>query len=668
MISTLGPVVLALGTGLSLVATGLWVMAARGRDGAVAPARWLTALTFLAALAVVVLMEIALVRNDFSVSYVAENSGRAVPLYYRVTGLWSALEGSLLLWLLVLSGYALALARRPPRAHDLHGWAMAVMNSVTVFFFGLALATSSAFSRVDPAPADGPGPNPLLQDHWLMAFHPPLLYLGYVGLTVPFAYAMAALLTGRTDRRWLVPVRRWTLLSWSALTVGIVLGMWWAYAVLGWGGYWAWDPVENASILPWFTATALLHSVLVQERRQILGVWNISLASATFVMVLIGTFITRSGVVASVHAFTQSAIGPALLSYTVAVVLVVVGLLIWRSDRLVPTQRIERVASREAVILVNNVLFVTLTATVLLGTIFPLLREAVGGGPTSVGAPYFNDIVVPIAIVVIALMGIGPLVPWGGGPQRIDTGPLVVPAFVGLAVLAGAALTVAGGVRSAVAYGVAAFAAAAVVTLLARDSARARREGETWAAAVGRVLVRRRRRYGAMVSHLGVVLFILAVTASSTLASTGDATLRQGESLTVSGYTVTLDEVVRERTPRFMEVAARTVVTRDEHEVADLAPQLRFYPTLNEAIGRPAVRTGWTADLYLTVSSVDAEGESAHVRLTVSPMIMWLWISGAVIVAGAALAGWPARPAREEGGRVRRPASSRTVQEGAGHE
>ena len=413
MASHLGLALLAAALGFAVVATVVWALSAR-RAGLTTVARYLTWGAFASAAAVVVVMEWALVGNDFSVRYVAENSAREVPLYFRVTTLWAALEGSLLLWIVVLAGFAAVMAHRvPARAATLHPWAMATISSVLTFFVSLAVAAGGAFAAVSPVPSNGPGPNPLLQDHPLMAVHPPLLYLGYVGSTVPFAYAVAALITGEVGRQWLVVTRSWLLVAWTALTAGVFLGAWWSYEILGWGGYWAWDPVENASILPWFTGTALLHSVMVQQRRSILQAWNLALAAATFVLVLIGTFITRSGVIASVHAFTQSALGPMLLGYIAAVLLAVTALFVWRAGRLGTTERIESTLSREAAFLVNNVLFVALAVTVLFGTTFPLLIEAVSGEQVSVGAPYFNRMAVPLALAIVVLMGIGPVLPWG---------------------------------------------------------------------------------------------------------------------------------------------------------------------------------------------------------------------------------------------------------------
>ncbi len=646
MASYLGFTLLAGALGFALVATVVWALSA-GRPGLVVLARYLTWGAFGSAAAVVLTMEWALVSNDFSVRYVAENSAREVPLYFRVTSLWAALEGSLLLWIVVLAGFAAVMAHRvPARAAVLHPWAMAIASSVLTFFVVLALVAGGAFQAMSPVPSNGPGPNPLLQDHPLMAVHPPLLYIGYVGLTVPFAYAVAALITGEIGRQWLVATRSWLLVAWSALTAGVVLGSWWSYEILGWGGYWAWDPVENASILPWFTATALLHSVMVQQRRSILQAWNLALAAATFVLVLIGTFITRSGVIASVHAFTQSALGPMLLGYIAAVLVAVTALFVWRASRLGTTERIESALSREAAFLVNNVLFVALAVTVLFGTTFPLLIEAVSGEQVSVGAPYFNRMVVPLALAIVVLMGIGPVLPWG----RQDVAAfrrLRLPLGLALGTVAGLGLAGLPRPLTVLTFGVAVFAMGAILVEVvgAVRLSRATRGG-TWPRAFTRAVLAHRRRFGGLLTHAGVVLAAVAVAASSSYAVTSERTLRVGDALEVGGYTATLERVTRERTPRFMQVGAEMALSRDGKDLGAWQPQLRFYPTMSEALGRPSVRSGLTDDAYLTVTAVSADAAQATVRLTVTPLMMWLWVAGATMVAGAALAGWPTRRRR----------------------
>jgi len=387
-----GGVILGVAASLGGVAT-LAVALRQRRLHLIAVGRSYALLALLGAVVAVVAMERALITRDFTVQYVADTGSHKTPALYNVATLWAALEGSLLLWVLVLTGYiALVVHKFRRRLSDpLVGWALLTMLVVSSFFFLLLLFPANPFHTFDPPPGfDGPGPNPLLQNHPLMAFHPPMLYLGIVGFTVPFAFAVAALATGRVGEGWLLETRRWTLFAWGFLTVGIVLGAWWSYEVLNWGGYWGWDPVENAVLLPWLTGTAYLHSVMVQERRGMLRVWNLSLLCATFSLTILGTFLTRSGVLDSVHAFSDSTIGPLLLGFFGLSVLVTVGLIGWRGDRLRAPGRIDSPLSREGAFLANNLLFAAFAFVVLLGTVFPLIVEAMQGDQLSVGEPYFN--------------------------------------------------------------------------------------------------------------------------------------------------------------------------------------------------------------------------------------------------------------------------------------
>ena len=647
MISALGLTALALGLVSSVAATIWWATAARGARTDVW-ARQMTWTALLAAAAACGLLVWALVTHDFSVRYVAENSARAVPLYYTVISLWAALEGSLLLWLLVLGAYTvLAMRIRHPRAETLRPWALSILSANAVFFFGLALFAGNAFEVVSPVPADGPGPNPLLQDHVLMGIHPPLLYLGYVGMTVPFAFAMAALLRGETGRGWLLATRGWTLAAWSFLTAGILLGAWWSYEVLGWGGYWAWDPVENASILPWFTATALLHSVMVQERRATLRVWNLALAASTYLLVLVGTFLTRSGVIASVHAFTQSAIGPLLLAFLGVVAVAVIALFVWRADRLGPDEAIDSPLSREAVFLGNNVVLVGLAVTVLVGTVFPLLAEALDGSRLSVGAPYFNRMAVPLALVLVLLMGVGPLVSWGADRASALGRRLAAPAAVGLATVALLGLGGLDGVWALLTFGLAAFTGATVVQQVTAATLQVR---STTGAGYPRALVwalrRRRRFYGGMLVHLGVVLAAVAIAASSTYGVQGEAALGVGDSFRVGTYTATLEGIEERASDRRTSLVAAVALTRDGQLLDVHEPMLSRYPGATQAIGTPSVETQGDEDAYLTLTSVSEDRTTAGVRLAVNPLVLWLWISGGVMLAGAVVAGWPTRRRR----------------------
>ncbi|PWU43123.1 cytochrome C biogenesis protein CcmF, partial [Micromonospora globispora] len=472
------------------------------------------------------LLEVALLRHDFSIRFVAENGGRHVPLYYTVTSLWSALDGSLLLWLLVLGGYAALLARRryPPR---LHAYAMVVVSTVTLFFFALSRFAANPFREVSPAPADGPGPNPLLQQHPAMGVHPPLLYAGYIGLVVPFAFALAAPLAGREGRGWLRVTRPWTLVAWAALTAGIGLGAWWSYAVLGWGGYWAWDPVENASLLPWLTATAFLHTALGRTAGR--AGWNLTLACASFVLVLLGAFLTRSGAVASVHAFTDSPLGPMLLGFVLLAVVASTVLTGWRSPE-PPRHGSAPVLSRTTAVLVNGMLLVTIAAVVLIGTIFPLLSGPLGGARVAVGPGYYQRTAVPLAIVVLLVMGATPALRPGDRAQAVRR--LLVPGAAALATVAAVGLLSRPGLPALTAFGAAAF----VLTGLAGEAVdRLRRTG------------RGRRGLGlaGLVAHAGIALVAVGVAGSSAYGRDTERTIRTGETLRVADVTARLVGVER---------------------------------------------------------------------------------------------------------------------------
>ncbi len=643
----IGPAGLTLGLLFSSAATVWWGLAARsGPQSRVArQARVATKASLIAALLAVFAMLNALVQHDFAVRYVAENGGRAVPTYYTVISLWAALEGSLLLWLLVLTAVTvIAMVRVHPRAGDLHPWAISVLSGVSAFFFGLALFAGNAFDRVSPVPADGPGPNPLLQDHPLMGIHPPLLYLGYIGLTVPFAYAIAALITGRTGPAWVAVVRGWTLAAWGFLTAGVVMGGWWAYEVLGWGGYWGWDPVENVSILPWLTATALLHSIMVQKRRATLRLWNLTLAIATFLLVLFGTFLTRSGVIESVHAFTQSSIGPVLLGFLLVVLFGSGVLFVWRSDRLRDDDALLATVSRETSFLGNNLLLAGLAFTILLGTVFPLLVETVTGDRLSVGAPYFNRMAVPLALLVVLLMGIGPLLPWGrahAGTLGRRLMPAAAAGLLTVGVLGAGGLR---GVTALITFGLAMFVVVATCTRVALDVDRVRGAGVGALLRVtGRTLVQHRRTYGGLLVHLGFVLAAVSIAASSTYSSSVTQRLAVGDSLSVAGWSATLEGVRSVPSARRDSVVADLRLRRDGRDVGVYQPALSTYPNLAQAVGTPSVRTTWTEDAYLVLVEIDEQQSFATVRLAVNPLVLWLWLSVGVMILGSVVAGWPRR-------------------------
>ncbi|HVV35618.1 MAG TPA: heme lyase CcmF/NrfE family subunit [Acidimicrobiales bacterium] len=577
-------------------------------------------------------MEFALVRHDFSMKFVADNGSRHTPLLYTVAGAWSALEGSILLWVLVLAIYlaALAIRHRSQRDDPIFGWALVVMLVVCTFFFLLLLGPADPFHTIKGAiPTDGPGPNPLLQNHPLMAFHPPILYAGYVGFTVPFAFAVASLITGRVDEGWVLAMRRWTLVAFGLLSVGIILGAWWSYEVLGWGGFWAWDPVENASFLPWLTATAYLHSVLVQERRGMLRVWNLSLVTSTFALTILGTFLTRSGVLDSVHSFTESGIGPMLLGFFAVIVVVVCGLLAWRGDALRSPGMIDSPVSREAAFLMNNLLFAAFAFVVLLGTVFPLIAEAINNDRLTIGRPYFDRMTGPIGLALLFLMAVAPALPWRKASRGVLRDRLMVPAWAGALTLMVLVLFGVHSLAALLAFGLGAFAAAAALRQLALAARAARRAGQPWWRGV------MGRANGGMIVHLGVVIVAVGFAASMSFVQRDEFRLKPGQSARLDGHRITYVGVSRQKHEnRTSEVAN---VRIDGGKI--YRPALSKYPFATQAIGTPSVHTGLFEDVYLTlVTTPSSTTGSAVIGVIVTPLVSWLWAGGLVIGLGTVLA------------------------------
>ncbi|MFM7616363.1 MAG: heme lyase CcmF/NrfE family subunit [Actinomycetes bacterium] len=651
MLATIGVLAVAIGAGASIVGiTALLLGLRRGDERLLATGRRCVVAILLAAVVAVGAMEWALVTHDFSIRYVAENNARSTPLLFTVTGLWAALEGSILLWVLILAGFIALTVRhfRDRAAEPLVVWATVVMLGVALFFFLLVLGPANPFALTPGgAPIDGRGPNPLLQNHPLMAFHPPMLYLGYVGFTVPFAFAMASLITGSTGEGWLADTRRTTLVAWGFLSLGIVLGAWWSYEVLGWGGYWAWDPVENASLLPWLTATAFIHSVMVQERRAMLRVWNLSLVIATFCLTILGTFLTRSGVVNSVHAFSESSIGGWLLAFLALCAGSGLALIAWRGDRLRAPGRIDSALSREAAFLGNNLLFVAFAFVVLLGTVFPLIAEAVQGTQLSVGEPYFDRMTVPLGLAILFLMAVAPVLPWRAASGEVLRRRLLVPAWIGAALFVGTLVFLARSLPTALAFGLGIFAVSAIVQETWRTvRARSRADGVGRGRAAWRTLASNPRRYGGLTVHIGVVCIAVAIAGSNTFASKAEIRLRRDASVTVDGYRFTYEGSRTTRTDQKTTVSADVRIERGGRDLGTYAPSVSTFPNSNQAIGTPSVRTGLTADVYLTlVSSPNARGRIT-LGVSVFPLVVWIWIGGALIGLGTAVALVPARTRR----------------------
>ena len=530
----------------------------------------------------VIVLEAAFLRSDFSVALVADHSSTTTPLGYKLTAMWSSQGGSLLLWAWVLSiasSGVLYLTRH--RHREVVPWATAVLAGLGLFFTVLMLFGANPFDRLDPAPAEGIGLNPLLR-HPAMAIHPPMLYSGYVLWSIPFAFAIGALITRRLDASWMRTTRRFALVAWIFLGVGILLGTRWSYSELGWGGYWGWDAVENASLMPWLIGTAFLHSAMVQEKRGMLRVWNVSLIVATFSLALLGTFLVRSGILESIHAFGASTVGTPLLVLIAVVIVGSAALIVSRLDLLRSERRIESLASRESVFLVNNLLLVGLCVVIFWGTFFPLISEAITGEKSSLGSPWFDRYTAPLAILLVLFTGIGPLLAWrrvsAGSLWKMVRAPLAVAVVATIAV---AALTDALDHPLALAlFAFAFFALAALVAEFYRGAAAQRAlSGGGFLGALGRVVARNRRRYGGYIVHAGFALLLIAVAASSSFQTSEDLRLMPGKSAQVGDYTVTYVRPTQSIDPKEQKLVFGAVldITRDGKQVTTLLPARDYY-------------------------------------------------------------------------------------------
>jgi cytochrome c-type biogenesis protein CcmF len=581
----LGSACLILAIGAALYGAGAALAGTRGdRRWVDSSRRAVYAVAALLTLAVVI-VEAAFLRSDFSFRLVADHSSTTTPTGYKLTAMWSSQGGSLLLWAWVLSlaSSAVLFATRT-RHREIVPWATAVLMGVGTFFCGLMLLggpEANPFARLDPAPVEGAGLTPLLR-HPAMAIHPPMLYSGYVFFTIPFAFAIGALITRRLDASWIRSTRRFALIAWTFLTIGIVLGARWSYSELGWGGYWAWDPVENASLMPWLLGTAFLHSIMVQERRGILKVWNVSLIVATFSLALLGTFMVRSGILDSIHAFGASTVGPPILALIACVVLGSALLIVSRLDDLRAEKRIDSLLSRESIFLVNNLLLVGLCAVIFWGTFFPLISEAITGTRSSVGAPFFNRLATPLAIVLVLFTGIGPLVAWRRmsweGAVRILRLPLLVAAAAAVVLVA---LTTAGDEPLALALFVfAAFALTALVQEFAKGvAARRALSGGSVPGALLAITSRNRRRYGGYIVHAGIGVLLIGVAASSSFQTSRDLFLSPGESARVGDYEVRYIEPTEsvDVGENRLTLGAVLEVTRDGEHFTTLRPSRNYY-------------------------------------------------------------------------------------------
>jgi len=591
---------------------------------------------------------IALASRDFSFTYVSRSTSRELPLGYTLASFWSGQAGSLLLWFLVLTGAgsaAVALNRRLVR--EMLPWTVPILAGVGTFFAFLLVVVATPFAT-QVAPADGAGMTPSLQNPYMLA-HPPLLYLGYVGLTVPFAFAMAALASRRVDERWIVATRRWTLGAWTFLGFGILLGAKWAYEEVGWGGWYAWDPVENAALMPWLVATAFLHSVMVQEKKNMLRVWNVVLVALAFGLSLFGTFLTRSGVINSIHSFTQSSIGPWFLGFIALVAAASTALILRRVPLLRSRTRLESLVSREAAFLYNNLFLVALALTVLWGVIYPLVSEAVRGVAVTVGAPYYDFFAVVFGLPLVLMMGIGPLVAWRRASLKALAASLAWPG--GAALVAGAGLLLGGAGSSLlglVGYTFAVFVLAAIVLEFVRGT-RARRalSGGSWSVALGSLVARNRRRYGGYIVHAAIVLLLVGAVGIGAFGTTREARLGRGETMQVGDYTVRYLGSEQTRGANAVELRAGLAVSRGGDELGVVRAGKNRYLAEQQTSNEVAIRSDWLRgeDLFVIADQFNSDG-SVYLKVLVNPLVNLIWLAGLVFVAGALVTMWP--DAREQ--------------------
>ena len=653
----------------------------KGRPAWVESARLSMLLTFpLLTLTSLVLIYL-LVTGRYEVAFVYNVTSEAMPTYLRITSLWGAQSGSLIFWSWLMAMFTSAVTLRPwKRDREFLPWVIVVSLVTLAFFVGMSIFVENPFERFwftpqgeaqimfPPAnstlitPGDGRGLNPLLR-HPGMIIHPPMLYLGFVSFVIPFAFAVAALVTGRSDDRWIRLTRRWTLVAWLFLSLGLVLGARWAYDVLGWGGYWGWDPVEIAAFMPWLTGTAFLHSVVIQEKRGLFKRWNMVLIILTYSLVIFGTFLTRSGVLSSVHAFAQSAVGPLFFGFIGLTFVITLALLLWRWNELASEGSMHSLLSRESLFLINNLLFMGILAVCFWGVIFPLVSELFTGQKVTVGPPFYERATGPLFAGLLLLMGIAPLSAWGHSTYKTLGKALWKPALASLVVLV---VIIVAGVRSLPALiGFWLVALVAFITLYeyARGTwARHKRTGEILPLALWRLAGRNRRRYGGYLIHLGVILMALGVIGIELFQKETQGTIKPGESLTLEGYSITYKSLAEFDTPDGRNVARAVLdISRNGTPLGELYPRRDFYYASQQPMTIPGVRSTMEDDLYvLLVDWEPFSADGATFKVYHNPLVNWLWFGGLVFILGTMVAAWPDRDPEHSRSReaVRKPATS----------
>ncbi len=573
--------------------------------------------------------------KDFSVLYVAQNSNSQLPLLYRLTALWGAHEGSLMLWLWFLASFTAIAVLVHWKSHPLSmPYVIMTLAGLQFGFLVFILFLSNPFIEVHPAMPDGRDLNPLLQDPGL-AFHPPTLYMGYVAFSVPFAFAIAALARGQSGREWVVTTRRWTLFAWVALTSGILLGGYWAYYELGWGGYWAWDPVENASLMPWLTGTAFLHSIMAQDQRNLFQTWNVFLIITTFGLSLLGTFLVRSGVLTSVHSFAADpGRGAYILGFLIVVSVISYGLLIWRGNRLVGPHKVSNLVSRESALLYNNLMFVAAAVIVLTGTLYPLAIEILTGERVSVAAPYFNKVMAPLMLGIVLLMGLGPLIPWRKSNFAKLRKQFALPAGLAVAIAIIAYFLGATDIIAMLAIGLIGFVfAATMMDIIAAVKANMRVTERSWSRSLSSLAMNNQRRYGGFIVHLGTLVLIIGVVGSAFFKEEATVTLKPGDQVISGPYVLTYKAITPQKGPNYTERMAFFEWKKDDGTTGTLTPSKRHYPVTSTVTTEASILSTMLGDLYVVLGNEHGK-EEVTTRVFWNPLVNWIWIGWLIVLLG----------------------------------
>ncbi len=652
MIPVLGSVCLSFGLGLTLISILLLLFSIWKQDYRYYLAGWRSSVIVSVTLIIATLLLLnSLLLSNFDINYVAHYTSLETPNFYKITALWAGQSGSLLFWLFILSVYSLIVLYKYRNKHiELMPWVLLVVLFVQMFFLILVNFIENPFAptEADFVVINGNGLNPLLQN-LTMAIHPPILYLGYVGFTIPFAFAIAALIVKDMGFLWIRSIRRWTLIAWLFQSAGIILGGWWAYQELGWGGYWAWDPVENASFMPWLTGTAFLHSIIIQEKKGMLQIWNMILILLTFTLCIFGTFLTRSGVMSSVHSFAVSNLGPVFLGFIFIIIIICVYLIIKRREIFKSEKRIESITSRESGFLFNNVIFIIICFAVFWGTIFPVISEAIRGEKITVGAPFFNQVNIPIGLFLLFLTGVGPMLVWRRTSKKIFIRHFTLPFMVAIIVFLICYLF---GIKNTtiISFPLTGFVMTSILLEFYRGiKSRILRFKETFLTAIVTLISKNRSRYGGYIVHIGIVFMFVGFSGTA-FDKESEFALKEGNKKEFNAYSFELVSIIpQERSNHMAWIAWLNVWNQNDQLITTLYPEKRVYfhrdpnPDKRQPHSELDIYGTITKDIYSIFSGVDMLERIAYLKIMINPLVWWVWLGGYVLVFGTIISLWPSR-------------------------